>query len=77
MDNTLRRAKIKLKLLEVEGVDWLLGDAYDFLNIGEYTVETPEYIEEKIKFIEKFKEFYQVQIEFFSTPDNKQGKLEL
>lgn len=66
-DIEIRRLKIKLKLFEEEGFNWVLNDILDAKTPWQSSAETIE--ELRLEYLQKLKKL--------CPPDNKQGKLDI
>lgn len=70
INNEIRRLRIKLKLFEQEGFNWVIGDIMDQYNGNGTSVDAPE-------MITSLKLQYLKQLEALLPKDNKQGELEI
>lgn len=76
MENELRRLKIKLALLDIEGVSWLLGDMVDLVEEDVSDYQGRPYTDKgKIFLIEKLKSDYKKELKELEPEDKKQQKL--
>lgn len=72
VNNEIRRLKIKLKLFEEEGFNWVVDDMFrDNFGISTLGYDTSE------EYLKEWKKKYLLQLKHMLPKDNKQGKLEL
>ena len=71
VNNDIKRIKAKLKLFDVEGFSWALGDAVDMLVDG----GTNDGF--KAEFVEILKSSYLRQLELLMPKEHKQSKLDI